>query len=205
MKGKELEEIVLVRLRAERDRGRCSVGRYGVQASMRRDERGVMVWSPMQSYPDLEGILPPLGRQFVFDCKVCGQASLQINDEHFAARQLRHLLERDEFGAICFLLIHFSARVLKTRTDDPETWAFPVSRQHTFWQAADRGEMRSISREACREYGVQVEWNTLPGGRTPRPDVLSAILDLAKMKDAMEKYVPKGGWLPRSHEKTSAR
>ncbi len=203
MNGKEFENIVLDRLRKDRERGLCSVGRYGVQASLRQDYKvrdcphcgkqhmppdKTFVWQPQDSYPDIEGVLPPLGRQFVFEAKVCGEASFGLQDSHFSERQLLHLLERDEFGAICFVLIHFTERRLKARTDPPETWAFPISKRHQFWQAVDRLEIKRITREAAREYGVAVEWNTVPGGRTERPDVLNAIHDLAKLKDV--------GWQP---------
>lgn len=181
MKGKEFEEITLYRLKDHEKRGDCTAGRYGVQATMRKDEQGVPRWAPVSSLPDFEGILAPYGRQFCFEAKVCGQASLTIDDEKFKARQLRHLMTRARFGGISFVLIHWSERRLKTRTDPPVTWAFPVHPDHEFWVAVDRREIKSITRPHCEEYGVLVPWNTLPGGRTPRPDILSAVLQLANL------------------------
>lgn len=196
MTGKDFENIVLQRLRDERKRGHVSAGRYGVQATTRKEvtrhvcpscrhdwseER--FMWQPLQSLPDLEGVLPPSGRQFTFECKVCGSASFGFHDTTFSDRQLRHLLERDEFGAVSFLLLHFTERVLKTKSDPAATWAFPIGNEHVFWQAVDRGEIKSINRDDCEQYAVSVEWNKLPGGRTPRPDVLAAVHALARLKD----------------------
>lgn len=212
MKGKDLEEVILYRMRQEAELGRVIMGRYGVQGSFSKgkpfdlrayvktlaeldDPRQVETvlrdvvykaeqakdgWRPLQSLPDFEGLLPPTGRQFVTDAKVCGEASFKLREESTtASRQLRHMLERDKFGAICFYTIHFTPRELAGGIQPAETWAFPVSGSHPFWQAFDRGEQKRISREDCREYGVEVEWNCLPGGRTERPDIVMAIYELA--------------------------
>lgn len=173
MKAKDFEEIVLYRMRQCEERGECTMGRYGVQGVYLDGE-----WKPIQSLPDFEGVLPPLGRQFVFDAKVCSQASFPLDDDKFKRRQLRHLVTRDRFGAIAFLLLHFPMRQLKTKTDEAATWAFPVSADHPVWRAFDAGEVKRLTREACEEYAVRVPWNLLPGGRTDRPDVLSAVKEL---------------------------
>lgn len=176
--AREFEDICLYRMRQEEEAGRATMSRYGVQASMFRDQTGQMVWQPKQSLPDFEGVLPPLGRQFVTDCKVCGAASFPLHDEHFKERQLRHLLLRADFGAIAFLTLHFAERQLKTKHDPAATWAFPVFRTHPLWLAFDRLETKRITREDCEEYARPIHWNTFDGGRKPRPDLLSAIREL---------------------------
>jgi len=54
-----------------------------------------------------------------------------------------------------------------------------VSLNHPFWAAFDAGQVKSITREDCREYAAAVEWNMLPGGRTERPDIVMAVWELA--------------------------
>jgi penicillin-binding protein-related factor A (putative recombinase) len=174
MKAKEFEEVCLYRLRQHEERGEATVSRYGVQGSFINGE-----WQPIQSLPDFEGVLPPNGQQFVFDCKVSGQPSFPLDDDKFKRRQFRHMVTRARFGAVCFLLIHFTARELKRSTEAAQTWAFPVRLDHPLWAAFDRGETKRITRADCEEYAVPVEWNTLPGGRANRPDVLAAIVKLA--------------------------
>lgn len=173
MKGKELEEFCLYRVRQEEELGRATMSRCGVQASYVDGK-----WQPIFSLPDFSGLLPH-GQEFVFDAKVCGSSSFPLNDDKFKRRQFKHMVTRDRFGAIAFLLIHFTERALKKSYYPAETWAFPVSLNHKFWSAFDAGEVKSITREDCREYAVEVEWNVLPGGRTPRPDIVIAVYELA--------------------------
>jgi penicillin-binding protein-related factor A (putative recombinase) len=172
MKSKEFEDICLYRMRQHEERGEATMSRYGVQASYRDDK-----WQPLQSLPDFEGLLPG-GRQFIFDCKVSGQASFALDEDKFKRRQLRHMLTRSRFGGICFLLIHFTDRFLKRSHEPAVTWAFPVFTDHPLWLACDRGETKRITREDCGEYAVLVQWNCLPGGKKPRPDILQAIKTL---------------------------
>lgn len=156
-----------------------TLGRYGVQVSYMKDETGQMKLIALASLPDFEGIMPG-GRQVVFDCKVCNQASFPLDTESKSkSRQLSHLLKRGKFGAVAFYLVHFPERVLKTRTDPEETYAFPVHPDHPFWEAFERGEKKRITREDCLEYAVPVEWNVLPGGTKPRPDIVLAVMCLA--------------------------
>jgi penicillin-binding protein-related factor A (putative recombinase) len=141
-------------------------------------------WQPLQSLPDFEGIVLPRGSQFVLDAKVCNQASFPLDKESKSqSRQLRHMLNRSRFGAVCFYLIHFPERVLSKTTEEEQTWAFPIRDDHPFWMAFDRGEVKRITRADCAEYAVRVPWNLLPGGRTTRPDVLSAVYELAARKN----------------------
>lgn len=167
--SKQFEDACLERMRVEEKRGNATMSRCGVQVSM---VDGELVRIP--SLPDFDGVLMG-GRNFCFDCKRCGAASLAIDDHKFKARQLRHMLTRARFGAICFVLIQWSERVLKKRTDPEVTWAFPVHPEHPFWEAVDRGEVKAITREDCEEHGALCPWDTLPGERKPRPNVLAAI------------------------------
>jgi penicillin-binding protein-related factor A (putative recombinase) len=178
MTSKEFEDICLYRMRQHEEKGEATMGRYGVQGTYMKDiQSGQMKWQPKKSLPDFEGILPPGGRQFIFDCKLCSQASFSLDDDHFKNRQLRHMMIRARFGAICFLLIHFTERILSRGIEPAETWAFPIWGVHPFWLAVDRAEVKRINRQDCVEYGKKIEWNVLPGGRTIRPDILKAVVE----------------------------
>lgn len=177
MKGKDFEKIIVERNREYRQHGTASVGRYGVQAARTNDE-----WIIMQSLPDFEGTLAPNGNQVIFDCKVCSQASMPLSpyreeSKGSRRRQLRHMLDRSRFGAICFFLIHWPERELKTRTEPVMTWRFPVDVDSDFWRAFEAGEVKTLSRSDCEDHGDPIDWVTLGDGRTPRPDYLNGIVD----------------------------
>ena len=174
MKGKEFENIVVNRMKWEEKHGRATMARYGVHAVRIKGE-----WQPINSLPDFEGVLRN-GRQFVFDAKVCRQSSFPLQDDKLHVRQREHLLRRADFNAICFLLIHFPERVLRTRIVPMETWAFPVYRNHPFWESFERAEVRSITRQHCWDWGVSVTWDLTPKARITRPNVVRAIRELAK-------------------------
>jgi len=185
LKAKEFEEHCLERMRFEEGRGRGTMSRYGVMAWIEVQSTGV-TWNPQKSLPDFEGVLPPLGRQFICDCKVCSKSHVKLADDHVSELQVRHMLRRSRFGVVCFLLIHWNERVLVTKSDPAETFAFPVYDQHPFWLAflADEGK-RTINREDCRRYGVPVDWNlATERSRIPRPDILAAVWRL------LEKELP---------------
>lgn len=177
--SKEFEELCLYRMRQEQDLGRATMSRYGVQGNFIDGK-----WQPVQSLPDFEGIVFG-GRQFVTDCKVCSAASFPLDDDKFKRRQLRHMLTRSRFGAICFLLIHFNPRELAKGVVPAATWAFPVYAEHPLWMAFDRSETKRIRPADCEEYAEHVEWNTLPGGRSERPDVLGAVLRLVERREGV--------------------
>lgn len=210
MKGTDFEKICIARMEQEEELKRATMVRYGTQsitigerpfdldAWCHRLRRGPVNLGlleqlvrearetgrhtqAMQSNPDFEGVLPPRGRQFIFDAKVCHQASFPLDKESKTqSRQLRHMLHRDTFGAICFYLIHFPKRELARSVEPEQTWAFPVAREHHFWVKFDRGEVKRITRADCEEYAVPVEWNILTErGRTERPDIVMAIYELA--------------------------
>lgn len=209
MKGTDFEKLCVYRMEQEQELKRAIMGRYGTKsitigekpldveswcARLRRGPVNVGVidqlvkdaretgrrTQAMESNPDFEGLLPPRGRQFVLDAKVCSQASFPLDKESKSqSRQLLHMLDRDEYGAVCFYLIHFPQRTLVKSVEPSQTWAFPVSRQHPFWRKFHRGEAKRISRADCQEYAVPVEWNCLPGKQKETPDIVMAIYELA--------------------------
>lgn len=172
--GSELEKLVVDRgLEYRRDK-RAHISRCGVQAVRTKDE-----WQVIPSLPDFEGV-DWVGHQFIFDCKVCSQASFDLSKyrsdvKGARSRQLKHMLERAEFGVRCFFLLHWNARAGKTFTLPAETFAFPISGLLDFWQAFERGEIRSITREHCSDLAIRVAWTTIGAGRKPRPDFLAAV------------------------------
>ena len=208
MNSKDFERICIHRMEAEEAAGRATMSRYGVQGAFRKGQpssdlallagligntystlralemafeagrASVDAWQPITSNPDFEGIVFG-GRQFVFDCKLCNQASFPLDkDSKSQSKQHRHMRTRARFGAVCFYLIHFPPRELKTKTDPAATWAFPVNDGH-FWQAFDRNEVKRITRADCEQYAELVNWDCGDRGRTPRPDILSAVERLA--------------------------
>lgn len=207
LKGKELEELVLFRARADEERGLYTLGRYGVQGVMMRGDsrsgewggianhpdipqgaaqsaatgkgQGPPSWRPIRSYPDMEGVTPG-GRQFVCELKVeSGSGFNMSNVTHFSERQLAHLLRRDRFGVTAFILLHFNARHMKTIEQEAVTWAIPVSERLSFWQEFARMEIKTLSRSGAELVGVRVPWN-LHSERAKRhtPDLLFAINEL---------------------------
>lgn len=90
-------------------------------------------------------------------------------------RQLKHMLSRSKYGAVCFFLIHWNSRELKTKTNPSTTVAIPVHHSMSFWQQFEQGGVKSISRDLSFQLGTIVEWNTLTRRESKqRPDVLSA-------------------------------
>lgn len=182
--GKELEAAVVARLAVYKARGAADIGRYGVQATVERDPTsptGVR-YQLHRSLPDFEGVLPD-GRQLMWDCKVCSQASFSLSayvwggtKSKAKSRQLRHMLDRSMYRVPCYFCIHWNARSGKTFSTDPETWLFPVCIRMPFWEAFLRSEEKSIQRQHCIDFGTRVYWNKLKKlERSYRPDVLEAI------------------------------
>lgn len=176
LKGKDLERLV-VELSSEYKRRKLAhITRCGVQAVRMKED-----WQVIQSLPDFEGLLRD-GRQLIFDCKVCSQASFDLTKyrsetKGARARQLRHLLERSEFGAICFFLLHWNARSGKTFSEVPVTYIFPVTEGSDFWESFRSGEVRSINRKDCASLGHKVRWQSSERGRKERPDFVATILE----------------------------
>jgi len=174
MKGSAFEKLIVERNAEYKSQKLACIGRYGVQAARMKDD-----WIIMSSLPDFEGTLQG-GRQIIFDAKVCSQASMPLDQYRWEtraarARQLRHMYERSAFGAVCFFLIHWPARQLKTKSEPAITFRFPVSVYSAFWLSFEAGEVRTLSRNDCENHGVVVSWNAFGRGTKPRPDFLESI------------------------------
>ena len=179
LKGKELEQIVLFRASKLEESKILTLGRYGVQAVMMNSKEPPFKpqWQVIPSLPDLEGIVYGSGRQIIIECKVCSQASYAIaqnDDKH--PKQIAHMLRRAEFGALCFLVIHFNARELKTKSDPAETIAIPVKREDFLWRMYLANEVRTLSREEARSYGMVVPWNQWSDRSTKLSPDIEALL-----------------------------
>ena len=173
--GKEFENLCLMDNHWQEARGNYTMGRYGVQVSFRKDEKGNMIPTPIESLPDFEGVIPG-GKQFIIETKVCGAASFSLHENSLKDRQLSHMLRRAKFGVMCFLLVHFSERVLKKKgVESAITYAMPVYPDHVFWEQVERGEVKSLSRGTCEEYAVKVRWWLPKGCRALRPDLGSLL------------------------------
>jgi len=165
--GKEFEDIIARWARALGDSG--SIVRYGVQAVNTGGNQGVIT---IKSLPDFEGILTGSLRQYIWDCKVCSQASFDLSPyRDRKKRQLNHMLERSRFGAYCGFLIHWNPRELKTKSFPAETFWFPVRHDCPFWGAFAAAEQSRITRDDCREYGEEMIWS----GK--RPELLQTLLN----------------------------
>src|SRR5262245_6242353 len=103
LRAKQFEEYCLARMRFEEILGRGTASRYGVMAHVEVQPGGRVTWHPVDSLPDLEGVLPPVGRQFIMDCKVESGSAVPLKEDHVPLRQLTHMLRRSKFGAVCCL------------------------------------------------------------------------------------------------------
>lgn len=173
LKGKDLEALLLFRAEKLEEAKIMSLGRYGVQVTYRKDEKGQMMMQPMHSLPDFEGVIFGTGRQIIIETKVCSQASYPIyatGQKH--PRQIDHMLKRSQFGALCFLLIHFNEREL-VRTQSPAvTYALPVHPNTNFWREYKAGERKSVTRGDCELYATQIPWNIWgPRAHKETPDI----------------------------------
>ncbi len=195
MTGKEFEKLCMDELARESKAGRADMGRYGVQGSFAPDRKnpdGPSIWQPIESLPDFEGVIPPLGRQFITDTKVCQASSFNLSRYRAKgpkSRQLKHMFRRQKFGVTTFFLIHWPKRVLSTKTDPVQTWAFPVAENHPFWKRFLTKETTSLTRRDCERYAVRVSWGVAPRCRVERPQTLDAVLVL--MTHHIQWYNPK--------------
>lgn len=174
LSGREFEELVLYRARQMNDAGEWHCGRYGVQVSHMKDPvTGKLIVQPLQSLPDFEAACPPEGRQVIFETKVCTSPSYQISTENKRKeRQLRHLLDRSAMGCLCYLLIHFNERVLKTRSDEPFTVALPVTPESQLIRDVLTHGTKTLSRSEADLYGLMLPWNVHgERGRKQTPDL----------------------------------
>lgn len=174
LKGKEFQDIVKQRGLEYSRFQLAHMVEYGVQC-VRTDDKVLEI----SSLPDFDGVTAG-GRQFVFDCKVCSQASFDLSPYRQdtrapKARQLKHLRTRAAYNVPAFFLIHWNARSLATMSEPAETYVFPVC-QNEFWEQFDAAEVRSIKRRDCERFGVRVEWNIIGQARTYRPDFFVPVL-----------------------------
>lgn len=176
LKGKEFEALIMFRAgKLEEDRLLC-LGRYGTQVVMMNDSLGVPRWQPIPSYPDFEGVIYGSGRQIIIEAKVCSQASYPIYATgKKRPKQIEHLLRRAAFGAQCYLLIHWNARDLKTKSEEAETFAIPVL-DNTFWREYESFERKSLNRQEAGLFGFKVPWNAWSSRATKLTPDLSVLL-----------------------------
>jgi len=164
--GNDFEKLILFRAAFMESQGILSLGRYGVQARMvhgEPDKNGTPNapgWMVVPSYPDFEGVIAPFGQQIIIEAKVCSQASYPIYATgKKRPKQIAHMLKREKFGAVCYLLIHFNERVLKTRVEPAQTFAIPVKDGAKLWDEYESGERKSLTRADCEEFGIIVPWD----------------------------------------------
>lgn len=202
LSGKEFEAIVKERGELEHKNGAAIWKKNGRTARM-SGAPGTGQMSAVPAYVDFSGTVPlqcftptgdvdaggaltfdeeTVGLAIHFDCKVCSQASLSLQSDHFSNKQKRQLLDHASYGAVCFLLIHFNARELATKSDPAVTVAMPLHPDHTFWRDVLDDRIATLSRATAFEYGVVVKWDA--PGRTlkERPDVLAAVHTLRAME-----------------------
>lgn len=188
---KEFESICLERLVWEAKQGRGHFSRYGVKVSYL--EKGKMIATP--SMPDIEGALSPTGRQVIFDCKKVDSVSRLKLEGKSTKNQIKHMLARSEVGAVCFFMVHFNERILKTRVDAAATYAFPVFAEHIFWDIWIRCGGGSIERSDFESWGVPIRWNAPGQTKKERPDILHAVDEIARIMDERRNNSPEPKWL----------
>lgn len=175
--GSEFEDFVVDRCDKLRGRRIAAIGKYGVKV---RFDAAVNAYRPIRSLPDFEGVFGPHATQTIFDCKVESSASFglseyRIQDMKPKALQLKHMYNRSDFGAVCFFLIHFNGRELKSKTVEPVTFAMPVHRDHAFWIRFEQRDEKSLGMTQLEEYAIKVPWTKWENERSFRPDVMMAI------------------------------
>lgn len=194
LKAKEWEKECQEAFQWTRKRGIATASRYGVVATMIEGK-----WIPIPSLPDFEGVVNEdgkRGRQFIFDCKVCSGPSFPIGKlREERKRQLNHMLERAEFGAICFFAVWFNEWQTQSNYYPPSSWAFPVFKQHPLWEQFAAGFGSTITRLACEEYAVPIQWQAPSGGHKVRPNLLGAVHAVAeRVENARAATSSEGEW-----------
>lgn len=182
--GKEFEKALLFRAEKMTKDGILSLGRYGVQAVMMNNKAsGKPEWQVIPSLPDLEGVIIGPGRQVIIEAKVCSQASYPIyHTDLKRPKQIDHMLIRASQGALCYMIVHFNPRTLKTIQDDAVTYAFLVHPAEHFWRLYSENIMKSVDRITAEAYGIRVPWNTW----STRSDKLSPDLSVLLPGDSFK-------------------
>lgn len=194
--GKEFESLLLDSVRREEKAGRLTMDRYGVEVTNFGGEL-----RPIESKPDFEGITA-FGRQFIIEAKSNSQASFTLNPDYLKARQVKHMLTRAKFNALCFLVIHFNHRILQNCVQPAFTVAIPVTPENPRWQRyvdacakwkqekktnpnAKLEPQGSISRNEAQDIGTIILWRVPERCRTALPDLARLILpDTSKVAPA---------------------
>jgi len=160
LSGKDFENLILFRAHRLEEQGILTMGRYGTQVVMMNDDHGIPRWQPIPSLPDFEGIVSGTGQQIIIEAKVCSQASYPIHQAGKAhPKQFSHMLKRAEFGARCYLLLHFNGREMKTKSDPSTTYAIKVHPDLPLWREHAAAERLSIGRSEADLFGTPLEWN----------------------------------------------
>ena len=184
--GREFEVLIEDRGLTYKERGALLVKKFGVQ-TMTEIVFGKRSIREIKSLPDYDMTLPPFGRQIVIEAKVCSQSSFTLSEYVWEgvrsgakARQLKVMLDKSRYGAICGFLLHFNARATeKTKKQFAAvTYLFPVHNEMEFWIQFSAKEKKSISLSDCERIGVRVVWDRIGQERTLRPDYLQAIQEL---------------------------
>lgn len=187
--GSEFEDRVVLCVNSLRADKKASFARPGVYANVfKRYKDGTVRAKLIRSLPDFQGVFGLPQREVIFDCKVCSQASLnlskyRIDESGDRSRQLKHMFERADFGSVCFMLVHWNMRELKTKSFPAATYAMPVHRLHPFWTDFASGAEKSLQRSHCIEYGVEVEWSFEGRQKILRPILLPTINRVARTLD----------------------
>lgn len=167
--GKDLERETLAAIAKLEDANIGAFSRYGVQAVRTKDD-----WQILQSLPDFEGVIA--GRQYIWDCKACSQASFdwlpyRSETRGSKSRQLRHMLKRSRFGARCGFLMHWNERQLTKRIIPAKTYWIPIDHDSQYWADVDGGVVRSMSLADCGLIGVEIPWVVEGRDRKPKLDL----------------------------------
>ena len=180
---RDLEQSCVDDFKRANDRKIYTAGRYGVSCVPMECACGARSYRAIQSKPDFEGILHATGQQFTWDAKLASIGTLKdIRSSKTKSRQVTFMLERSEFSAICFFLIHYNRREFKRKaTEERMTVAIPVHREHPLWHNWGTEESTaSINYETAKKFGIKCPWYT-PGRTTkPRLDIHSTVVSVAE-------------------------
>ncbi|MEM9645616.1 MAG: hypothetical protein AAF989_11545, partial [Planctomycetota bacterium] len=200
--GNRFEQHCLDRLVNEGKAGKGQFNRYGVQVRITGEDplTGQPILQSVKSFPDIEGLLAT-GTQAIFDCKVCSDTSLdlsryRIGDEKSGSKekQLRHMVEKADYGAVCGFVVHWNDRKTKSKAEPSETFWFPVHRQIPFWIQFWRLEIKRLNRDHCRELGVPVRWNKLTSRSRASPDLYEVMNNLDQRSQPKRAPRMLGSW-----------
>lgn len=160
----------------------------GVVAMARYSTKSVFVNGKIlqiKSAPDFEATIP-MARQFLVEAKYSTKSSLSIGEEFVKKSQIAFMLRKRKFDVPGYLLVFFTARLLKTSFSPPFTVALEV-KDKSFgidWESfASSGERQgSISRKRALEEGLRLDWILPPQCRKP-------VLGLSSLVEEAEKSI----------------